>query len=136
MFRKIFHIDLDAFFCAVEELDNPTLVGKPFAVGGKPNERGVVSSCSYVARQFGIRSAMPMARAQRLCPTLIIIPPRHKVYAKASKKVMNILQCWTALVEQLSIDEAFLDLSDLSDPVDIIAKSIQTTILEKLFLPC
>jgi DNA polymerase IV len=78
--RKIIHIDLDAFFCSVEELHNPDLKGKPFAVGGNPESRGVVASCSYAARRYGIRSAMPMARAKRLCPELIVVHPRYNRY--------------------------------------------------------
>ena len=78
--RKIIHLDLDAFFCAVEEQRDPTLRGQPFAVGGRPESRGVVASCSYAARQFGIRSAMPMATAVRLCPELIIIPQSRGLY--------------------------------------------------------
>jgi len=79
--RTILHLDLDAFFCAVEEQRDASLVGKPFAVGGRPEERSVVSSCSYAARQYGVRSAMPMARAMRLCPGLIVLPTRHGVYS-------------------------------------------------------
>jgi DNA polymerase-4 len=81
MTRTILHLDLDAFYCAVEENQNPTLRDKPFAVGGKPSERGVVSSCSYAARAFGVRSAMPMSRALRLCPGLIIVSGRHRLYS-------------------------------------------------------
>jgi DNA polymerase-4 len=136
MNRKIIHIDLDAFFCAVEELDQPSLSGKPFAVGGKPSERGVVSSCSYAARQFGVCSAMPMARALRLCPNLTILPPRHKPYANASTKVMAILHRWTDIIEQISIDEAFLDISSLDENGRDIASSIQSKIYKELSLPC
>src|SRR5512144_2292372 len=100
--RKILHIDLDAFFCAVEENQTPSLVGKAFAVGGRPEERGVVSSCSYAARKFGIRSAMPMSRAMRLCPGLIILPARHSVYSRVSHRVMERLEARTPLVEQIS----------------------------------
>jgi len=82
--RKIIHLDLDAFFCAVEELFNPALRGQPFAVGGRPESRGVVASCSYAARQFGVHSAMPMARAVRLCPRLQIISSRHETYGEYS----------------------------------------------------
>ena len=87
--RKILHIDLDAFFCSVEENNDPSLTGKPFAVGGRPDERGVVASCSYAARMYGIHSAMPMARAIKLCPELIIVSGRHGDYGKISKQVMD-----------------------------------------------
>ena len=111
----ILHLDLDAFFCAVEETRDPGLRGKAFAVGGKPDERGVVASCSYPARQFGVRSAMPMARALRLCPNLLIISSRHAVYGEVSKQVMDRLRELTPSIEQISIDEAFLDISGLAD---------------------
>jgi DNA polymerase-4 len=136
MARTILHLDLDAFYCAVEENQNPSLRGKPFAVGGKPSERGVVSSCSYAARQFGVRSAMPMSRALRLCPGLIIVPGRHRLYSEASKQVMELLKELTPLLEQISIDEAFLDISDLSDPPERIARGLQVGIRDKLQLPC
>lgn len=135
-YRKILHLDLDAFFCAVEELRDPTLVGKPFAVGGKPQERGVVSSCSYAARQYGIHSAMPMSQALRLCPRLVVIPPGFSAYREMSDQVMNILRLRTALVEQLSIDEAFLDLTDLPQSGLELAQELQHEINERLRLPC
>ena len=87
MARKILHLDLDAFFCAVEETHNPQLRGKAFEVGGKPEERGVVASCSYAARRNGVRSAMPMGKAIRLCPGLIIVPSRHHTYGEVSRQV-------------------------------------------------
>jgi DNA polymerase-4 len=133
--RKILHLDLDAFFCAVEELKDPSLAGKPFAVGGRPESRGVVSSCSYAARAFGIHSAMPMARAVKLCPGLTIVTPRHHIYSEISDQVMERLRRLTPLVEQISIDEAFLDLSDLPDSVGSIAQKLQATIREELELP-
>lgn len=136
MTRKIIHLDLDAFFCAVEERRNPGLRGKPFAVGGTPQERGVVASCSYPARMLGVRSAMPMAQAVRLCPELQIIPSDHAAYSLASKQVMEILNGVTPLVEQISIDEAFLDVSDLPEPPKIIAQRLQATIQLTLDLPC
>src|SRR5512146_3553441 len=105
MTSTILHLDLDAFFCAVEETRNPELRGKPFGVGGKPDERGVVASCSYAARQYGIRSAMPMARAVRLCAGLIIVPGRHRVYGEVSRQVMARLAAITPAIEQISIDE-------------------------------
>jgi DNA polymerase-4 len=136
MTRTILHLDLDAFFCAVEENLNPALRGKPFAVGGKPDERGVVSSCSYAARVFGVRSAMPMSRALRLCPGLIVIPGRHRKYSEASRQVMDRLKELTPLVEQISIDEAFLDISDLPGLPDRIARELQARIRDELGLPC
>ena len=134
--RKILHLDLDAFFCAVEELRRPELKGKAFAVGGKPNERGVVSSCSYPARQCGVHSAMPMANALRQCPGLIIVAPDHKHYQHYSQQVMAILGEQTALIEQISIDEAFLDLTDLPQPGEELARGLQKAIRERLGLPC
>jgi DNA polymerase-4 len=136
MARKILHLDLDAFFCAVEELQNPELKGKPFAVGGQPDERGVISSCSYAARVFGVRSAMPTGRALGLCPDLILISPRHHLYSQASEQVMDRLNQWTGLVEQISIDEAFLDLSDLSEDAESLARRLQGEIRTRLSLPC
>lgn len=133
--RKIIHLDLDAFFCAVEELRDPSLRGKAFAVGGKPDERGVVSSCSYAARKCGVHSAMPMGRALRLCKELIIISPRHAAYEQASKDVMVILQSYTPFFEQISIDEAFLDVSDLLQEGEEIARQIQARVYEETHLP-
>ena len=134
--RTILHIDLDAFFCAVEENQNPSLHGKAFAVGGKPNERGVVASCSYAARRVGVRSAMPMVKALRLSPGLIIVPSRHHLYSEVSHQVMRILHEQTPLVEQISIDEAFLDLSDIRDGHEQLARGLQTRIRDELHLPC
>ncbi|MBI3244733.1 MAG: DNA polymerase IV [Chloroflexi bacterium] len=134
--RKILHLDLDAFFCAVEEERDPGLRGKAFAVGGKPGERGVVASCSYAARQFGVRSAMPMSRAVKLCPGLLIVPSRHRVYQTISQKVMERLGKLTPLVEQISIDEAFLDMSDLPQSGETLARKLQTLIRDELGLPC
>jgi DNA polymerase-4 len=134
--HKILHLDLDAFFCAVEELYDPTLRGKPFAVGGRAETRGVIASCSYAARQFGVRSAMPTSRALRLCPQLILLPSRHHTYGELSQRVIAILDDYTPLVEQISIDEAFLDLSDLPDDPGLLARRIQARIREELDLPC
>jgi DNA polymerase-4 len=134
--RKILHLDLDAFFCAVEERRRPDLRGKPFAVGGRPNERGVISSCSYSARQYGVHSAMPTARALKLCPDLILVTPEHHAYHEASVQVMEILNQLTPLVEQISIDEAFMDVSDLPQSGLELAKILQASIFEKTGLPC
>jgi len=134
--RTILHIDLDAFFCAVEENQNPSLRGKPFAVGGKPEERGVVASCSYAARRMGVRSAMPMGRALRLSPGLIIVPSRHHLYSDVSHQVMERLRELTPLVEQISIDEAFLDISDIQESPESLAHKLQSRIRDELQLPC
>lgn len=133
--RTILHLDLDAFFCAVEETRDAALRGKAFAVGGRPDERGVVASCSYAARAFGVRSAMPMSQALRLCPGLIIVPGHHRVYSEVSEKVMAKLRDLTPLMEQISIDEAFLDLSDIRDPIERIARRLQAGIRDELGLP-
>src|SRR5688572_22457044 len=134
--RTILHIDLDAFFCAVEETQNPELHGRAFAVGGKPEERGVVASCSYAARRMGVRSAMPMAKALRLSPGLIIVSSRHHLYREVSRQVMERLHDLTALVEQISIDEAFLDISDIREAPETLARNLQTRIRDELQLPC
>ena len=134
--RTILHIDLDAFYCAVEETYHPELRGKPFAVGGKPEERGVVASCSYAARRMGVRSAMPMGKALRLSPGLVIVPMRHHLYSEVSRQVMERLRDLTPLVEQISIDEAFLDISDVREPPETTAQKLQSRIREELQLPC
>ena len=136
MFRKILHIDLDAFFCSVEENNNPSLRGKPFAVGGLPDQRGVVASCSYAARMFGVHSAMPMALAIKVCPDLIIVSGRHGDYGKISHQVMDYLSTLTPLIQPISIDEAFLDLSDLPDSGEELARIIQKYIQDHFNLPC
>jgi DNA polymerase IV len=134
--RTILHLDLDAFFCAVEETRDSSLRGKAFAVGGKPDERGVVASCSYAARIFGVRSAMPMVRALRLCPQLIIVSSRHRIYGEVSKQVMSRLHKLTPLVEQISIDEAFLDISNINEAPERLARGLQAGIRDELNLPC
>jgi DNA polymerase-4 len=134
--RAILHLDLDAFFCAVEELHRPDLKGKPFAVGGRPDQRGVVASCSYAARKFGVRSAMPMSRAVRICPTLQVVQGNYSAYREASGQVMAILREKTEWVEQLSIDEAFLDVTDIPQSAESIARELQGRILNELALPC
>jgi DNA polymerase-4 len=109
--RRIIHLDMDAFYASVEQRDDPALRGRPVAVGGSPQGRGVVAACSYEARKFGVRSAMPMARAVRLCPALLIVRPDFAKYRAASQRVMAILRECTPLVEPLSLDEAYLDVT-------------------------
>ncbi|WP_298339922.1 DNA polymerase IV [Ferrimicrobium sp.] len=109
--RKIIHVDMDAFFAAVEQRDRPELLGKPVIVGGDPLGRGVVATCSYEARRFGVHSAMTASRAKSLCPQGVFIRPRMDVYRRTSQEVMEILHSYTPLVEPLSLDEAFLDVT-------------------------
>lgn len=109
--RHILHADLDAFYAAVEQLDNPDLVGKPVLVGGRPENRGVVATASYEARVFGVHSAMPMKTAVRRCPQGIIVHPRFSRYKEMSNQVMDIFRSVTDLIEPLSMDEAYLDIT-------------------------
>lgn len=109
--RTVLLCDLDAFFAAVEVLDRPELAGKPLIVGHDPRSRGVVTTCSYEARRYGVRSAMPMAEAYRRCPHAVIVPPRHGRYAELSRRVLEIYRRFTPRIEPVSIDEAYLDVS-------------------------
>jgi len=137
--RHVLHLDLDAFFASVEELLDPSIAGKPILVGGDPSERGVVASASYAARAYGARSAMPMSQALRLCPQAVVRHGHRKEYASYSKQVMNMLAEYTPLVEQLSIDEAFLDVTGcerLFGPADELAYRIQERVRRETGLPC
>jgi DNA polymerase-4 len=134
--RKILHVDLDAFFCSVEELLDPSLKDKAFATGGTLDGRGVVTSCSYAARLHGVHSAIPMQKAIRMCPDLITVRGQYEYYSRYSKRVMDILHDITPLVELISIDEAFLDVSDLPQDLKIIALDIQIKIRRETGLPC
>ena len=130
MIRKIIHIDMDAFYASVEQRDNPDLRGKPIAVGSGA-ERGVVTTASYEARKFGVRSAMPSVIASRLCPALIFVPPRFDAYKTVSGQIREIFQEYTDLVEPLSLDEAFLDVTVNKKNIPsatIIAKEIKDDI--------
>lgn len=133
--RKILHIDLDAFYCSVEEILDSDLKDKAFVVGGRPEGRGVVASASYAARAFGIRSAMPTAQALRLAPDLIILSGRHRVYGQHSKKVMDHLTQSASIIQQISIDEAFLDISADRRPGEELARRLQDEILDLYQLP-
>lgn len=129
--RKIIHIDMDAFFASVEQRDNPLYRGKPIVVGGRPEQRGVVAAASYEARQYGIHSAMPSRIAQHRCPDLIFVPPRFEVYKEASQQIREIFDRYTDLVEPLSLDEAYLDVTSnkLDSPsATAIARAIKQDI--------
>ena len=111
----IMHLDMDAFFASVEQRDNLKLIGKPVVIGALPGTRGVVSTCSYEARAFGIHSAMPISEAYRKCPSATYLKPNMKKYVKVSNQVMQLLSQISPVVEQLSVDEAFIDISGLND---------------------
>jgi DNA polymerase-4 len=110
--RKIIHIDMDAFYAAIEQRDHPELRGKPVIVGGQPDKRGVVATCSYEARQFGIHSAMPSMTALKRCPHAIFLPPRFDVYRAVSGQIIQIFHIYTDLIEPLALDEAYLDVTE------------------------
>ena len=131
--RKIIHVDMDAFYASVEQRDNPSLRGKPVAVGGDPTVRGVVAAASYEARKFGVRSAIPMSRAVRLCPSLVIVRPDFHKYRTVSQQVFDIFREVTPLVEPLSLDEAYLDVTENSwhEPLGVtVARRIKNRIKE------
>lgn len=110
--RKIIHIDMDCFFAAVEMRDNPALRDVPLAIGGAAERRGVIATCNYVARRFGVRSAMATAHARRLCPSLTLLPGHMGVYQQVSAQLRAIFERYTDRVEPLSLDEAYLDVTD------------------------
>jgi DNA polymerase-4 len=136
--EPILHVDMDAFFAAVEQHDDPGLVGRPVAVGASTG-RGVVAAASYEARAFGVSSAMPMVRARRLCPDLVVVPPRFERYQEVSRELRRVLTSFTPLVEPLSLDEAFLDVAGavhlFGDP-PTIGERIRSEVRARLGLPC
>ncbi|TAK63216.1 DNA polymerase IV [Methylobacter sp.] len=132
--RKIIHIDMDAFFAAVEQRDFPQYRNKPLIVGGAPDSRGVVATCSYEARQYGVHSAMSSAHAYRLCPQAIFVKPRFEAYQEASIAIRKIFAEYTDLFEPVSLDEAYLDVSNVSlhqGSATLIAKAIKATIKQE-----
>lgn len=136
--RRILHIDMDAFFAAVELRRHPELRGKPVVIGGSgdPTQRGVVSTASYEARRFGIHSAMPLRTAYRLCPEAVFLPVDFETYERESARIKGILREITPQMEDVGIDEAFLDISELPEASETIARTIQARILERTRLTC
>jgi DNA polymerase-4 len=136
--RRILHIDMDAFFSSVEQKRHPELAGKPVVVGGDgdPAKRGVVSTASYEARKFGIHSAMPLRTAYKLCPEAIFLPVDYEEYSRVSTEIKAILKEVTSKVEDVGIDEAFLDISSIDRPSDEIAREIKRRIKEAIDLTC
>jgi DNA polymerase-4 len=134
---KIIHVDMDAFFVSVEIRDNPSLADKPVAVGGSRVARGVLSTCNYIAREYGVHSAMPTALALRKCPDLILLPGRMDVYKSVSQQIRSIFERYTHLIEPLSLDEAYLDVSEcqmFQGSATLIAQDICNTIYRELNL--
>lgn len=135
--RKIIHIDMDCFYAAVEIRENPSLVGKPVAVGGNANQRGVLTTCNYEARKFGLRSAMATATALKKCPNLILLPVNMSLYKAVSAQIHEIFHRYTSIIEALSLDEAYLDVSDCelySGSATWIAQAIRDDIWRELRL--
>lgn len=135
----ILHVDMDAFYASVEERERPELVGRPVIVGGSPQGRGVVCAANYAARKFGVHSAQPAARAVRLCPHAVFLKPRFDLYSSVGRQIRSIFHRYTPLVEPLSQDEAFLDVTGserLFGDGETIGRTIQVAIREELSLPC
>lgn len=111
--RKIIHVDMDCFYAAIEMRDDPSLANKPVAVGGPSHRRGVICTCNYIARQYGVRSAMPTSQAYKRCAELILLPVNMPKYHQVAKRIHSIFREFTNLVEPLALDEAYLDVTDL-----------------------
>lgn len=134
MAKKIIHIDMDCFYAAVEMRDDPALQNVPIAIGGSADRRGVISTCNYPARKFGVRSAMATAQALKLCPDLILVPGRMELYVEVSKQIRAVFSRYTDKVEPLSLDEAYLDVSEsslFSGSATLIAQDIRKSIYEE-----
>lgn len=138
MVRRILHIDMDAFFAAVEQKRRPELIGKPVVIGGggDPTQRGVVSTASYEARKFGIHSAMPLRTAHKLCPDAVFLPVDYREYSRVSEKIKTILSEFSPVMEDVGIDEAFLDISHIEQPTEEIVSEIKRRIGEETGLTC
>ncbi|WP_176717859.1 DNA polymerase IV [Pseudomonas putida] len=135
--RKIIHIDCDCFYAAIEMRDDPRLAGRPMAVGGQPGQRGVIATCNYEARAYGVRSAMSSGHAMKLCPDLLIVKPRFEAYREASREIHAIFRDYTDLIEPLSLDEAYLDVSDsqwFSGSATRIAEDIRRRVSQTLHI--
>ncbi|WP_375753053.1 DNA polymerase IV [Vibrio sp. HN007] len=135
--RKIIHVDMDCFYAAVEMRDNPKYRGIPLAVGGNERQRGVISTCNYEARKYGVRSAMPTAKAIQLCPDLTVVPGRMDVYKSVSRQIREIFERYTQIIEPLSLDEAFLDVTECTKcrgSATLIAEAIRKDIWTELQL--
>lgn len=136
--RKIIHIDADAFYASVEARENPELNSKPIAVGGSPQGRGVIATCNYLARQYGVHSAMPSAHAIRRCPELVFLKPNFPLYRQVSQQMRKIFARFTDLIEPLSLDEAYLDVThceQYSGSATLIAQAIKNSVLRELGIP-
>ncbi|MGB1761390.1 MAG: DNA polymerase IV [Verrucomicrobiales bacterium] len=134
--KSIIHIDMDCFYAAIEIRENPSFKDQPVAVGGSTAGRGVLTTCNYIAREYGCRSAMPSFKALQLCPNLIILPVRHDLYKSESKEIREIFKKYTDLIEPLSLDEAYLDVSEKTSNPYELARDIRNEIFEKRNLTC
>ena len=134
--RKIIHIDMDCYYAAIEIREKPSLKNLPVAVGGRRGGRGVLTTCNYIARKYGCKSAMPTYRALELCPQLTILPVRHDLYKEESDEIRKIFKSYTNIIEPISLDEAYLDVTETSLPAYDLASYIRKEILEKRKLTC
>ena len=132
--RKIIHVDMDCFYAAIEMREHPELAGQPIAVGGRSSKRGVLTTANYEARKFGCRSAMPTYKALRLCPHLVVLPVRFDLYRDESTRIRTIFERFTSLIEPLSLDEAYLDVSHLNSKAANVAAEIRAQIFEETSL--